>query len=163
MPRGRKRAPRATLEVRDERIQDTLRLLAERRPILELRSQLSKKWGIVPTGVNAYIAWAREHAAKVKLVTMTPEERAVEQNLAIEGIRASVYLARTRKVSGKERPDILGIREGSKALAQIFGAYKDQVELTGAGGGPVQVSGDAGLTDHLTRLLEGAEKRSKPE
>lgn len=127
---------------------------------VDIVSTFSKDWNVVPRTIEGYITKVRAEAGKVSLQRLSPIQKAAEQNLVIEGIKRTVAEA-WAKVDAKNKPapDTRTAQKGLELLGKAYGVFTEQLEITGAGGGPLQFAGSPGLTKMLQRLEQEAQKR----
>ena len=143
MPRkpGTKQCNAEQLELRLSKIREAL---ASFRHSADISAQYTAEWGVVARTIQGYITKVREETGRVKLITMTPEQKAREQNLVIEGIKYEI------ERSIKDGNHHAAMR-GYGLLGDVYGIFVDRLELSGPGGGPID-TGMAGLADHLRKL-----------
>ncbi len=125
----------------------------------DIEEHFAAEWRVDRRTIRGYMQKVREESRRVKLITMTSDQRAEEQNRLIDGIKRSVAAAWARvDAKGKSNPDLLSVQRGNEQLGKIYGVFSDRLELSGPGGGPIPV-GSSGLTEKLRKLEAEAQKR----
>lgn len=126
----------------------------------EIESSLAAEWKVDRRTIRGYMKRVRDEAARVKLVSLSSEERATEQNLVIDGLKRSIAAAWS-KTDGRNReaPDLKAVQRGYELLGKIYGVYADRLELSGPGGGAIPFAGHPGLTKMLHKLEADAKAK----
>lgn len=144
------------LAARLDQVRDAMAAMMSTGDIVE---HFSAEWRVDPRTIHGYIAKVRDQLRRVKLITMTTDQRAEEQNRVIDGIKRSVAVAWARTdAKGKSIPDLLAVQRGNEQLCKIYGVFADRLEISGPGGGSIPIGGP-GLTSKLQKIVAEAEKR----